>query len=152
MRISQAGLACVRRDGPTGPEYLAQWSAKWGMYSLVGGHVEAGETFRECCAREVAEELYLPPSAFTVADSPLAPTVEYTTISGGAKVETQYRMELYAVDLLTPAAVAKVSAMPTNRWLSVAEILAERTTDDKPISAQVKTVFALSGVFSLTAP
>jgi 8-oxo-dGTP pyrophosphatase MutT (NUDIX family) len=147
MRVSQAGLACIRRDGPTGPEFLTQWSQKWGMYSLVGGHVEPGETFRECCVREVAEELGLTPGEdYLVSESPLAPTVEYVAMSGGSKVETQYRMELFAVELFTPAAVAKISADPANRWLAVSEIVAERTADGRPISAQVRTNFTLNGV------
>lgn len=151
MRVSQAGLACIRRagpDGPTGePQFLTQWSQKWGMYSLIGGHVEPGETFRECCVREVAEELGLTAGVdYTVADQPLAPTVEYVAMSGGSKVETQYRMELYAVELLTQAAQAAVDANPANRWLTVAEIQAERTADDTPISAQVKTNFTRNGV------
>lgn len=147
MRVSQAGLACVRRVGPDGPEFLTQWSKKWGMYSLVGGHVEPGETFRECCVREVAEELHLTPGTdYSVSEAPLAPTVEYVAMSGGSNVETQYRMELFAVELLTPEAWATVDANPANRWLTAAEILAERTADDRPISAQVRTNFLRNGV------
>lgn len=147
MRVSVAGLACIRRDGATGPEYLAQWSQKWGMFSLVGGHVEDGETFRECCIREVAEELNLEPGVgYAVADQPFREGVEYVAMSGGARVETLYKVALYPVELLTPEAEAKVSAMPQNRWLTPAEIAAERTADGKPISAQVKTVFALCGL------
>ena len=81
-----------------------------------------------------------------VAPEPFRTSVEYIAMSGGAKVETLYQVELYAVELLTPEAATKASADPHNRWLTPAEIAAERTADDKPISAQVKTVFALSGV------
>ena len=146
MRMSIAGLACIRREGPAGPEYLTQWSAKWGMFSLVGGHVEAGETFRACCVREIEEELELTLGVgFNVAERPFRPEVEYTAMSGGSKVETRYRVELYAVELLTPAAT-QVDANPANRWLTAAEIAAGVTNDGKPISAQVKTVFTLNGV------
>ena len=146
MRMSIAGLACIRREGPAGPEYLTQWSAKWGMFSLVGGHVEAGETFRACCVREIEEELELTLGVgFNVAERPFRPEVEYTAMSGGSKVETRYRVELYAVELLTPA-TTQVDANPANRWLTAAEIEAGVTTDGQPISAQVRNVFTLSGV------
>ena len=146
MRTSVAALALIRRAAPTGDEYLTQWNGKWGMYSLVGGHVEGEETFRECCVREVAEELGLSPAEFAVAPAAVSPTLEYTAMSGGAKVETLYRVALFAVELRTPEAVAKVSAMPENRWLTLPEVSAGATTDGKPVSAQVTTVFTLSGV------
>ncbi len=147
MRVSVAGLACIRRAGADGPEFLTQWSERWGMFSLVGGHVEEGETFRACCVREVVEELELAAGVgFAVAERAIRPEVEYAAMSGGAKVETRYRVELFAVELLTPAAVAVVNANPANRWLTPAEIAAGVTTDGRPISAQVKTVYALSGV------
>ena len=147
MRVSIAGLACIRRVGLAGPEYLTQWSERWGMYSLVGGHVEEGETFRACCVREVEEELELTPGVgFAVAERPLRPEVEYVAMSGGSKVETRYRVELFVVELLTPEAMAAVNANPANRWLTVAEIAAGTTIDGQPISAQVKTVFTLNGV------
>jgi len=117
------------------------------MFSLVGGHLEAGETFRACCVREVEEELELALGIeFAVAERPIRPEVEYTAMSGGAKVETRYRVELFAVELLTPAALAQVNANPANRWLTAGEIAAGVTADAKPISAQVKTVFILNGV------
>ena len=146
MRVSIAGLACIRRVGAAGPEYLTQWSDRWGMFSLVGGHVEAGETFRECCVREIEEELELTVGVgFSIAERPFRSEVEYTAMSGGAKVETRYRVELFAVELTT-AAVARVNAKPANRWLTPAEIAAGTTTDGQPISAQVRTVFTLNGV------
>ena len=147
MRVSIAGLACIRREGPAGPEYLTQWSAKWGMVLLVGGHVEGGETVRACCVREIEEELELTHGVgFTVAERPFRSEVEYTAMSGGSKVETRYRVELFAVELLTPTAVAQVNANPANRWLTAVEVAAGMTADGKPISAQVKTVFTLNEV------
>jgi len=147
MRTSVAALALIRRAAPTGDEYLTQWNEKWGMYSLVGGHVEGEETFRECCVREVAEELELALGVgFAVAERPMRPEVEYTAMSGGLNVMTLYRVALFAVELRTPEAVAKVSAMPENRWLTLPEVSAGATTDGKPVSAQVTTVFTLSGV------
>ena len=114
--------------------------------AAAAGHVEAGETFRECCVREIEEELELTVGVgFSIAERPFRPEVEYTAMSGGAKVETRYRVELFAVELTT-AAVARVNAKPANRWLTPAEIAAGTTTDGQPISAQVRTVFTLNGV------
>lgn len=148
MRVSRAGLACITRMGASGPEYLTQWSEKWQMFSLVGGHVEDGETFRECCVREIEEELELKPGlGFRVAEQPVRPRLEYVAMSGGAKVETQYVVELYEVELLGSVALDAVQANPANRWLTRDEIEARLTYDGQPISAQVQTVFTLSGVW-----
>lgn len=148
MRISEAGLALVTRTPAGGaPEFLTQWSRGWGMYSLVGGHREPGETFRECVAREVGEELGLAEGVgFAVATGPVKPAQEYTAVSGGAGVLTLYRVELYAVTLLTADAEAQASADPANRWLTRAEVDAGATADGQPVSAQVRTVFTLFGV------
>ncbi len=58
MRTSQAGLALIRRHQPADGEtqYMSQWSETWHRYSLVGGHVEPSESFRDCTIREIAEE------------------------------------------------------------------------------------------------
>src|SRR5438128_10124068 len=94
MRLSEAGLALVRRVGPDGaPEYLVQWNDNWQRFSLPGGHVEPGESFRACCAREVAEELGL--SAGT--DFRVAPEPEvrrHATAPDGRPVSAQVRTVL----------------------------------------------------------
>jgi 8-oxo-dGTP pyrophosphatase MutT (NUDIX family) len=141
MRISEAGLALFHRQGPAGTEYLTQWSDAWQSYSLIGGHVEPGESFRACCVREIAEELELTPDVdFRVAADPLRPLCEYTAMSKAAGVETRYRVELYAAELLTRAAEAKVNANAANRWLTEAEIRRHVCADGKEISIQVETV------------
>ena len=54
MRFSEAALALITRVNAQGEtEYLTQWNEKWQAYSLIGGHHEEGESFRECCIREI---------------------------------------------------------------------------------------------------
>ena len=149
MRVSEAGLALIRRVGADGSaEYLTQWSARWARFSLVGGHVEPGESFRECCVREVAEELELVAGVgFRVAPEAVGPVCEYRAVSGSAGVETLYRVQLFATELLTLEAHAKVNADPANRWLTEPEIRRHLTSADRrPVAAQVETVFVKSGV------
>ena len=148
MRISEAALALIERQRPDGgAEYLVQWSESWRRFSLVGGHLEPGESFRACCEREVAEELDLTPGVdFRVAASPLRPLQEYVAMSHGAGVETRYRVELYAVSLLTQDAMLKITADPGNRWLNPDEISRMMTADSSPVSEQVRTVLGLFGV------
>jgi 8-oxo-dGTP pyrophosphatase MutT (NUDIX family) len=143
-----AGLALITRRRPEGAtECLAHWSRRWDMFSLVGGHVDPGESFRECCAREVAEELGLAPDLdYRVAPEPLRPRQEYTAFSRSAGVETRYVVELFAVELLTPEARQRVDADPRQRWLGEDEIRRRRTGDGQPVSAQVETVLRLFGV------
>ncbi len=151
MRVSEAGLALIRRTGADGSvEYLTQWSDRWERYSLVGGHVEPGESFRACCVREVEEELGLVEGeSFRVAPEAVAPGCEYRAVSGSAGVETLYRLQLFATELLTPAAESRVNADPANRWLTEPEIRRlETVADRKPVAAQVETAFLHAGVIS----
>ena len=139
MRTSQAGLARIRRVGPDGDwQYLVQWSERWRSYSLVGGHVEEAETFRECCIREVEEELGLSRTEFTVSESLRAP-IRYTSYSQGSGVMTDYCMELFDVEFKY-VELKRISAMPCNRWLSEQEIRQQSTRDNQPISVQVRNV------------
>ncbi len=72
MRTSQAALALFSRVNSHGEnEYLTQWNKAWQAYSLIGGHVEVGETFRACCVREVVEELECDAAQFLVATKPI---------------------------------------------------------------------------------
>ena len=145
MRVSEAGLALITRPRVgQGLEYLTQWNDRWGMFSLIGGRIEAGETFRQCCEREVAEELGLTPGTdFAVAAEPVRSPREYTAVSGSAGVETRYCVGLYVVELLQPAAHVRVAALPTNRWLTDDEVDSLVTDDGRRVSAQVRTVLSL---------
>ncbi len=65
-----------------------------GVWDLPKGHVEAGETLRECAAREVCEECGLEPSQLTVGEE-LARTVHsYVSVAGRPeeKHTTWFRM------------------------------------------------------------
>ncbi len=148
MRISEAGLALFKRTGAGGvTEYLTQWSDTWHAFSLVGGHVEPGESFYQCCVREIEEELALANGdGFRVAPGPLRPRFEYTAVSQRAGVETRYVIEIFASELLTPEAVAQVETASNNRWVTEPEIRRHLTFDGKAVSAQVGTVLILAGV------
>jgi hypothetical protein len=148
VRISQASLALIERTGPGGAtEYLTQWNDRWQAYSLIGGHIESGESYRDCCIREVAEELGLAPEVdFRVAPQPLGARCQYTALSQSAGVPTEYQIEIFATELLLPAAVATVSANPHNRWSSLADIQRGSTADGRTIAQQVVRVLGLIGV------
>jgi 8-oxo-dGTP pyrophosphatase MutT (NUDIX family) len=147
MRTSEAALALIVRQPPGGqPEYLTQWSDRWQMFSLIGGHIEEGETPRECLIREVKEELEVTDEQFRVAESPVKPRIEYVAFSHGSGVETLYRMELFKVEILSEEAFKKIETLGKNRWQSENEIVKLRTTDDRPISEQVRTLLVRAGV------
>jgi NAD+ diphosphatase len=58
-RLSPAIIVRVQREGPAGPEILLARSQRYpdGMYSVLAGFVEPGETLEECVRREVMEEV-----------------------------------------------------------------------------------------------
>ncbi|NIY14612.1 MAG: NUDIX domain-containing protein, partial [Nitrospinaceae bacterium] len=56
MRSSEGALAWITRDGAMGQEWLTRWNRKWNNRSLIGGHREDGESFRDCLVREILEE------------------------------------------------------------------------------------------------
>jgi 8-oxo-dGTP pyrophosphatase MutT (NUDIX family) len=142
MRTSEGAFALItrRRDGR--PELLAQWNTKWGAFSFVGGHRHPGETFRDCLAREVSEELGLVEGAgFVVGAEPLL-RLEYTAWSESAAAQTAYVHEVFRVDLAGAEAESAVSAAPDNRWLTADEIRAGTTSDGRRVSATVGRILA----------
>jgi ADP-ribose pyrophosphatase YjhB (NUDIX family) len=133
MRVSEAALAWIQHLGPTGPELLVQWSESWQMFSLIGGHRETGETFRDCCIREIAEELELTPDQYTVAPQPLR-RVEYVAYSHSQQRETCYQIELFQASGIDWDTAVRI---PQTRWIRGDEVYARKTHDGLPISDQV---------------
>ncbi len=137
VRRSEAAVAVIRRvqDGQT--FWLAQWNPKWQAYHFVGGHRRPEESFRECLTREVGEELGLVEGA-DFQMSPAFPIhLEFTDFSESARTETDYIMELFALEL-DSRAIPKVEGNPENRWLTEAEIEAGRTHDGRPVSTTMR--------------
>src|SRR5262249_26592195 len=99
MRQSYAGVALIRRHQETQTLWLAQWNPHWHAFNYVAGHKRSEESFRDCVAREVSEELGLcQGTEFEVAEEPLA-HLEYTAWSESARAETGYTAEVFAVEL-----------------------------------------------------
>jgi 8-oxo-dGTP pyrophosphatase MutT (NUDIX family) len=138
--IAAAALVCEQREGRS--LWLGQWSRTWHRFHFVGGHKNDRESFRECLAREISEELDLKEHQdYDMAAEPTA-HLEFTAWSEGAMEETAYTTELFEVRLHDGAARDKVDADPVNRWLTEAEILAGQCTDGKPISATMKLLLS----------
>lgn len=147
MRESIAALALIRRIGAGGTEWLTQWNDRWEAFHLIGGQKE-DETFRHCCAREVAEELGLVEGVgFRVADEPAA-HLEYVAYSRSARVETRYVAELFDVELLGDAADA-VARDPANRWVTTDEITAERCRDGRRVSETTGLLLGMAGLLAI---
>jgi 8-oxo-dGTP pyrophosphatase MutT (NUDIX family) len=143
-RASVGAAALVRRIGPAGREWLAQWNPKWGSFHLVGGHKRDSESFRDCCRREVMEELELSDAEFRVAEVPFA-HLEYEAYSRSAGEMTDYVLELFDVELNAGAA-EKVQTGPDNRWLREEEIIARACADGRPVSETTEKVLRMAGL------
>jgi 8-oxo-dGTP pyrophosphatase MutT (NUDIX family) len=133
MRKSEASLAVIRRPRDGGSRWLALWNVKWDAFHFVGGHRHPGETYRDCMVREILEETGLRDGIDChVEPGPLA-HLDYTAWSNHARADTEYTMELFAVDLDEHAERA-LEGNPSVRWLTDDEIRSERCRDGRPVS------------------
>jgi 8-oxo-dGTP pyrophosphatase MutT (NUDIX family) len=151
MRSSVAAFALFRRAAPGGEvEYLTQWNEAWNAYHLVGGHKE-DESFRDCCVREIVEELGMTEGHdFTVAAKPQS-RLHYIHWSERARTETDYTVELFEAELLGDAS-RTVSADPSNRWLSESDIRAGRCHDGRAVSPTMIRILSLAGLMPSDRP
>jgi 8-oxo-dGTP pyrophosphatase MutT (NUDIX family) len=146
MRTSVAAFALFRRAAPAGRvEYLAQWNEGWHAFHFVGGHKRDNESFRDCCVREVSEELGLVEGR----DVRVAPErrchLRYVHWSERAQADTAYTVELFDAELLSPAA-ASVECDANNRWLTESDVRAGRCRDGRTVSATILRILTLAGL------
>lgn len=137
MRTSRAALALITRlDTSMQIEYLTQWSDSWQAYSLIGGHVEPGESFRQCCQREISEELECDPFHFKLQRSPRK-RLRFQEFSKAAGVDTDYHWEIFMATLSKEL----LSRLPEScQWVYASEAFAGKTTAGQPIADQVHRV------------
>ena len=150
MRVSVAAFALIRRRGPGGgDEWLTNWNDGWNALNLVGGHKRDGESFRDCCGREVAEELGVVAGVdFRVAPEPES-RLDYIADSRRTGEKTAY----------THGSVRRRSAhrrgprprrrRPRPVWLSEREVRALRAADGRAVSATVEYVLIETGRLSI---
>ncbi len=151
MRQSIAAIALIRREHAGQMQWLAQWNRNWKRYSFVGGHKRSNESFRECVAREVAEELNLVEAIdFRIADGPPS-HVEFTAWSESAACDTAYTMELFEVELICDDARQKIEHDDRNRWLAQSEIEQAQCNDGRPVSETMSRLLAASPLFKKEA-
>jgi len=105
-------------------------------FHFVGGHKYPDESFRECVAREINEELGLAADEFVVAKNPLK-QVSYIAWPKNAQEDTPYTMELFEVELCT-VADSRVNSHPKNRWITASEIRRQQCDDDSAVSVDRK--------------
>ncbi len=146
MRTSLAALALLRRAAANGRvEYLGQWNEGWHAFHFVGGHKRDSESFRDCCVREVSEELGLTDGqGFRVAAERRS-HLRYIHWSERAKADTAYTVELFDAELLGAAAQA-VESDPNNRWLTEGDIRAGRCGDGRAVSPTMLRILSLAGL------
>lgn len=150
MRQSTASLVVFERDAIGRQiEWLLQWNRKWSQYSLIGGHVETGETPIECCIREIREEVGLELGEdFELLDEHVPP-LTYEAFSGSAQEMTLYNFFLF-FGKIHPGSLAKLDGNPDNYWATEKEVSIGATQLGKRIAGQVQKVRKLlleSGLF-----
>lgn len=138
MRKSFAAIALIRREHDDHTEWLAQWNKSWDVYSFVGGHKRADESFRECLLREIQEELGLAGQSHVLVGSAPVKHLEFEEVSRRTGAETAYTVELFEVSLVDDAAEEAIAANRANRWLTEDEIMAGHTSDGWPVSPTLR--------------
>ncbi len=132
MRHSSAALAIIQRNDT----WLVQWNANWQAYSLIGGHIEPGESFRECCIREITEELECDASDVDVAVEPYA-ELRFVEYSKAARERTHYHWQLF----LASVSERTLGNLPCDcSWVTPSQIQDRNASDGKPIAEQVARV------------
>lgn len=149
MRTSRAALALITRlDASKQTQYLTQWSDSWHAYSLIGGHVEPGETFRQCCHREICEELECESKDFKLQRSPIK-CLRFQEFSKAAGVDTDYHWEIF---MATPNKEL-LSRLPKScQWVYASEVFAGKNTAGQPIATQVRRVLTALDIISDLPP
>lgn len=144
LRESQAAVALARTRTPGGWAYLCQWSDTWRALHFVGGHREPGESFRECAAREVQEELHLTADQFALPAEPLA-RLEYVAFSESARVPTWYLMAVFPL-VLSDDARRRAEGEPENAWVGPADVRRGTTADGRRVSPTVSLLLGKLGL------
>jgi 8-oxo-dGTP pyrophosphatase MutT (NUDIX family) len=144
LRRSEAGLALISLTSAGQTEFLCQFHEKTKAFFLIGGHREAGESFRDCVIREVSEELSLAPADFSVANQPQK-ILHFHARSTSTKLDTEYDIHLFDVTVAT-GALAKVEADPRNTWLTADEVREELFHQGKRISSDMRRILLRSGL------
>ncbi|MDA1043947.1 MAG: NUDIX hydrolase [Verrucomicrobia bacterium] len=123
-------------------QWFVRWNRKWEYYALIGGHLEPGETYRECLLREIREEIGLQGNAIRVAEAPVE-TLSYVAFSKRANEETRYTLCLFDVRIPQATCAAVAEQDDRLRWVSGAEIESGHTRDGKEISDVVGRFHAI---------
>lgn len=134
-RVVQAAQAVIKsrreRNGIAEDIYLMQYDTHAGRYQAIGGkHEPDDRDMIDTLRREMMEELELDDMPACTLEL-LGEGWEETTLSATYGILTQYTFSFYRVrDIDFPIETNSIT-----RWLTRAEIVAERAGDDLPISS-----------------
>jgi 8-oxo-dGTP pyrophosphatase MutT (NUDIX family) len=146
MRSSVAAFALILRDAAAGRvEYLAQWNDGWNAFHFIGGHKRDSESFHDCCVRETAEELGLVEGPDFRVAAERRHHLRYVHFSERVKVDTDYTVELFDVELVGDA-VSAVEVNLDNRWLTESDLRTGRCRDGRAVSPTMLRILALAGL------
>ena len=129
--------AAIIRDGKVLIVRRARPPA-YGVFTLPGGGVEAGETLRDAVIREIVEE-----TALTIEPLGLAGYREAIARDADGKIERHFVILPFAARLVA-GEVALNEELAEARWLVPSELAGLRTTEG--LAEIVRTAYAIAGV------
>jgi 8-oxo-dGTP pyrophosphatase MutT (NUDIX family) len=148
MKIQKASFGIIKRTLENGrEEFLLRLVGSWGnVLNLIGGKGEAGESPRDTAIRELNEELHLEYEADYRFDEDNQITVELVQFSQREQMEKLYRFSLFPVQLLkSPDEIERKflgeGGEPKCFWVTLEEIMDEKTVEGISISDTVRKVF-----------
>lgn len=119
------------------PLFLTQFNLKTMSFQLIGGATKDNESISTAINRLVCKEL--PLNDLSPSDYHLNHIVHNFSYSGLAKktnVYTQYTFSFYS--LVFDKLIIKLT--PDDRWLSLEELVAEKTLDNIPVMSPLKPI------------
>lgn len=128
-------IALVQRAGPAGTRCLLKADGE--PLGFVQGPRLGRESFRETAIRETGWQLNLDPRSEFLVSSLALLSMEYVGVIPGDPVQRHIAVAFYPVKVYRQQVLDRLDSDPAICWVSMAEICAGRTNENRVIDPRV---------------